>query len=139
MHVYIYACVCMHIRCLPLNQSISFSSLCCTVLWCCVVVGGKVGSKATLGDMSGLRAGFLPPVSMIDNSAYDPDKAYKDSKLCNVMTSFELARRLQQSKSSVTCNVLNPGLIPTTGLFRTINPIFVFIFTILTRSALATT
>ena len=70
---------------------------------------------------------------MVDNGEYDTDKAYKDSKLCNVMTSFELARRLKDQKSTVTCNVMNPGLIPTTGLFRTINPIFVFIFTILTK------
>ena len=49
------------------------------------------------------------------------------------MTSIELARRLQAQKSSVTCNVMNPGLIPTTGLFRSINPLFVFVFTLLTR------
>lgn len=36
------------------------------------------------------------------------------------MTSFELARRLQQDKSTVTCNVMNPGLIPTTGWFVTL-------------------
>ena len=41
----------------------------------------KVGSKASLGDLSGLRAGFAPPVSMVDGGEYDPDKAYKDSKL----------------------------------------------------------
>ena len=107
--------------------------------------GGDVGSKATLGDLSGLIAGFRPPVCMVDKaqSDYDPDKAYKDSKLCNVMTSLELARRLQASTSSsatttneplaVTSNVFNPGLIPTTGLFRELNPWFVLIFTILTR------
>lgn len=49
------------------------------------------------------------------------------------MTSIELARRLQTEKSSVTSNVMNPGLIPTSGLFRSINPIFVFFFTLLTR------
>ena len=31
------------------------------------------------------------------------------------MTSLELARRLLSKKSSVTSNVMNPGLIPTTG------------------------
>jgi hypothetical protein len=48
------------------------------------------------------------------------------------MTSIELARRLLAKQSSVTCNVMNPGLIPTTGLFRDLNPLFVFIFTLLT-------
>ena len=110
--------------------------------------GGDVGSKATLGDLSGLKAGFKPPVCMVDNSQsdYDPDKAYKDSKLCNVMTSLELARRLQATASpvaansatasaplAVTSNVFNPGLIPTTGLFRELNSWFVLIFTILTK------
>ena len=32
------------------------------------------------------------------------------------MTSLELARRLLSKKSSVTSNVMNPGLIPTTGM-----------------------
>jgi protochlorophyllide reductase len=53
---------------------------------------------------------------MVDGSAYDGDKAYKDSKLCNVMLSLEVARRLQEKRSGVTCNVMNPGLIPTTGI-----------------------
>lgn len=95
--------------------------------------GGNVGSKATLGDLSGLKQGFVEPISMIDGGEYDPDKAYKDSKLCNVATSLELARRLLASNSKVTSNVMNPGLIPTTGLFRDINPLFVIIFSFLTK------
>jgi len=70
---------------------------------------------------------------MIDGGSYDPDKAYKDSKLCNVMISLELARRLKSAGSKVTSNVMNPGLIPTTGLFREINPLFVIVFTFLTK------
>jgi protochlorophyllide reductase len=95
--------------------------------------GGNVGSKATLGKLQGLAGGFLEPISMVDDSTYDPDKAYKDSKLCNVMLAIEWARRLKAQKSKVTCNSMNPGLIPTTGLFASINPVFVFFFTILTR------
>eukprot|EP01041_Mallomonas_annulata_P005814 gene5814-11725_t len=95
--------------------------------------GGDVGSKATLGDMSGLVAGFKDDISMVDGSSYDADKAYKDSKLCNVITALELARRLKSQRSDITSNVMNPGLIPTTGLFRELNPIFVTIFTFLTR------
>jgi protochlorophyllide reductase len=95
--------------------------------------GGDVGSKAALGDLSGIISGFKKPITMIDNSNYDADKAYKDSKLCNVMTALELARRLKSKRMITTCNVMNPGLIPTTGLFRELNPVFVFLFTILTR------
>ena len=86
--------------------------------------GGNVGSKASLG----LRRGFLNPISMIDGGKFDADKAYKDSKLCNVMMCLELARRLQQSGSNATCNCLNPGLIPTSGLFRNFNPLVLLIF-----------
>ena len=96
--------------------------------------GGNVGSKAGLEGMRGLEEGFQPPVCMVNGqSNYDGDKAYKDSKLCNVITTIELARRLQAEKSPVTVNVFNPGLIPTTGLFRGLNPVFVAIFTVLTR------
>lgn len=31
--------------------------------------------------MIGLASGFQDPICMVDGSAYDPDKAYKDSKL----------------------------------------------------------
>ena len=94
--------------------------------------GGDVGSKATLGELSGLRNGFKSPIAMIDGGTYNADKAYKDSKLCNVMTALELARRLQAQGSKTTCNVMNPGLIPTTGLFRDLNPLFVTFFTFFT-------
>lgn len=43
--------------------------------------GGDVGSAAGLGSMIGLQNGFQKEISMVDNSAFDPDKAYKDSKL----------------------------------------------------------
>jgi protochlorophyllide reductase len=97
--------------------------------------GGNVGSKAKLGDMSGLERGFTPPDSMVDGAAFDSDKAYKDSKLCNVVTCLEMARRLSSDSKykGITCNVMNPGLCPTTGLFRDLNPIFVAIFTLITR------
>ena len=65
------------------------------------------------------------------------------------MTSLEFARRLKQANSKITCNSMNPGLIPTTGerfdrywfdphfhppgLFRDLNPVFVYIFSFLTR------
>ena len=96
--------------------------------------GGNVGSPAGLGGMSGLEGGFREPTWMIDSSEYDSDKTYKDSKLCNVITCLEQARRLQKERSKVTCNCMNPGLIPTTGLFREFNPIFTTVFAFLTKN-----
>lgn len=95
--------------------------------------GGNVGSRASLGSFAGLHQGFLDPVTMIDGGSFDPDKAYKDSKLCNVMTALELAQRLHATGSDITCNVMNPGLVPTSGLFKNFNPLFVAAFTVLTR------
>jgi hypothetical protein len=34
--------------------------------------------------MSGLRQGFKSPISMVDGGEYNPDKAYKDSKLVSI-------------------------------------------------------
>ena len=42
--------------------------------------GGSVGAGATLGDLSGLEVNGAT-FEMIDGKAYDPDKAYKDSKV----------------------------------------------------------
>jgi len=58
------------------------------------------------------------------------------SKLCNVMMCLEQVQRLQQKeRSKVTCNCMNnPGLIPTTGLFRECNPIFTTVFAFLTKN-----
>lgn len=95
--------------------------------------GGNVGAAASLGDLAGLKSGLEPPSYMIDGGAYNADKAYKDSKLCNVITTLEMTRRQAQQNSTVTCNCMNPGLVPTTGLFRGFNPLFVAVFTFLTR------
>lgn len=70
---------------------------------------------------------------MVDGSPYNSDKAYKDNKLCNVMVSLEMSRRLAAMSSTTTCNSMNPGLVPTTGLFRSFNPLFVSVFTFLSR------
>ncbi len=81
-----------------------------------------------MGELAGLQDGFKAPISMISGAAFDSDKAYRDSKLCNILTTKELSRRLAESNSQVTCNCLSPGLIPTTGLFREYNPYLVGIF-----------
>lgn len=88
--------------------------------------GGSVGLGATLGDLSGLEQG--PGFVMVDGGAWDADKAYKDSKLCNVLFARELQRRLAAKGSRATCNSFGPGLITRTGFFRYQNPVFVKLF-----------
>eukprot|EP00873_Tetraselmis_striata_P029904 jgi/Tetstr1/450168/TSEL_037210.t1 len=89
--------------------------------------GGSVGVGATLGDLRGMAeqgAAF----EMIDGGAYDADKAYKDSKLCNILFARELQRRLDERGAKVEVNSFGPGLITRTGFFRNQKPLFVKIF-----------
>lgn len=89
--------------------------------------GGRVGSKAMLGDLGGLRRQVEVGESwdMVDGGPFDPDKAYKDSKLCDMFFMLELDRRLTAAKSRVDVNAFSPGLIPKSGLFRNQQPLFV--------------
>ena len=78
--------------------------------------GGRVGQPAGLGNLDGLRAGAGAP--MVDGTtAFNADKAYKDSKLCNLLMGFELSRRRKD------CPVVawSPGLViprSSDGFFR---------------------
>ena len=70
---------------------------------------------------------------MIDGGAYDPDKAYKDSKLCDMLFMLEAARR---GKGKVTANSFSPGLIADPkGFFRNQNPTFAAIFNGISQKA----
>jgi NAD(P)-dependent dehydrogenase (short-subunit alcohol dehydrogenase family) len=55
-------------------------------------------------------------------------RRYATSKLCNVLTTYELARRLQEERphESITVNAFDPGLMPGTGLAREHGPVQVF-------------
>ena len=90
--------------------------------------GGSVGKGAHLGSSQfpGLNPSIQSP--MVDGGDWDADKAYKDSKLANVLFASELSRRLKASGSSVTVNSFGPGLITRTGFFRSQNPLFVGLF-----------
>lgn len=90
--------------------------------------GGSQGVPATLGDLKGLEQG--PYFDMVDGGEFNADKAYKDSKLCNVLFTRELQRRLASSSatSAITANCFNPGLIITSGFFRDQSPLFTKVF-----------
>jgi len=55
-------------------------------------------------------------------------RRYTTSKLCNVLTTYELARRLRQERPdrSITVNAFDPGLMPGTGLARDYGPLQAF-------------
>jgi protochlorophyllide reductase len=92
-------------------------------------LGGKIPIPAPpdLGDLSGFAAGFREPITMIDGKKFKSGKAYKDSKLCNVMTMLELHRRYHES-TGITFSSLYPGCVATTALFRNHYPLFRNIF-----------
>jgi protochlorophyllide reductase len=91
--------------------------------------GGKVPipAPADLGDLEGLEAGFLAPIAMIDGKPFKAGKAYKDSKLCNMIMNREFHRRLH-GPTGVVFNTLYPGCVAETALFRYAPPLFQKIF-----------
>ena len=78
--------------------------------------GGRVGQPAGLGQLEGLRQG--PGAPMVDGvSPFNADKAYKDSKLCNLLA----AQQFHRQRPGVPVVAWSPGLvIPRTsgGFFR---------------------
>lgn len=77
--------------------------------------GGLVYPRADLGDLSGLAQG--PGAEMIDGGNFDGAKAYKDSKVLNMMTMSELHRRYHDS-TGISFSSMYPGCIAETNLFR---------------------
>jgi protochlorophyllide reductase len=99
--------------------------------------GGKQGKSATLGNLEGfVRDGRN--FEMVDGQPYNGDKAYKDSKLCNVLFCRELQRRLGASDTTknIVVNSFSPGLITSTGFFRYQNPVFSSIFNVVATNVL---
>ena len=64
---------------------------------------------------------------MIDGKKFKPGKAYKDSKLCNMLTMRELHDRYHES-TGIIFNALYPGCVAETGLFRNHYSLFRTIF-----------
>lgn len=91
--------------------------------------GGKVPipAPADLGNLQGLEAGFRDAVAMIDGKPFKPGKAYKDSKLCNMVISRELHRRYH-AETGIVFNTLYPGCVADSALFRDTPKAFQTIF-----------
>ena len=91
-------------------------------------LGGKIPipAPADLGNLSGFEEGFLEPISMASGKRFKPGKAYKDSKLCNMITTQELHRRF--NSSPILFSSLYPGCVANTRLFRNTPKIFQWLF-----------
>jgi protochlorophyllide reductase len=96
--------------------------------------GGRIPipKPADLGDLSGLAEGFKAPVTMIDGGEFRPGKAYKDSKLCNMITSRELHRRYHE-ETGVVFSTVYPGCVADTALFRDTPVLFQRLFPLFQR------
>lgn len=77
---------------------------------------GKIPPQADLGELKGLMAGFKSLPGTIDGKAFEPTKAYKDSKVCNVLTMREMNKRF--GGGGVTFSAIFPGCIAESNLFR---------------------
>ena len=97
-------------------------------------LGGKIPipAPADLGDLSGFEQGFHAPICMASGKRFKPGKAYKDSKLCNMITTQELHRRLHKD-TGILFNSLYPGCVADTPLFRYTPKLFRFIFPLFQR------
>jgi protochlorophyllide reductase len=106
--------------------------------------GGRVGQPAGLGALAGLRQG--PGAPMLDGSErFDAEKAYKDSKLCNLLMAREVERRMREQGTPVPVLAWSPGLvIPRSngGFFRYSrreNPLGQRVFALVARDLLQLT
>jgi protochlorophyllide reductase len=92
-------------------------------------LGGKIPIPAPpdLGDLQGMAQGFKAPIAMIDGKKFKAGKAYKDSKLCNMLTMRELHKRYHES-TGIVFNALYPGCVAETALFRNHYSLFQTIF-----------
>ncbi|MFN9547929.1 MAG: SDR family NAD(P)-dependent oxidoreductase [Cyanobacteriota bacterium] len=105
--------------------------------------GGKVGQGAGLGDLAGLRQG--PGAAMVAGGPFNAEKAYKDSKLCNVLMAREVERRLRQRGQPLPVIAWSPGLVIPRGAggffrdSRRFNPFGQAVFAFVARDLLRLT
>ncbi|MDA0673249.1 MAG: protochlorophyllide reductase [Cyanobacteria bacterium] len=92
-------------------------------------LGGKIPIPAPpdLGNLEGFEQGFKAPITMINGKPFKSGKAYKDSKLCNMLTTRELHRRFHDA-TDIVFNSFYPGCVADTPLFRNHFKLFRTIF-----------
>ena len=97
----------------------------------CLRDGGRVVFTAsgthdpdtTDGKMVGVAAEpdavALANEGKTDTKPLSAGKRYSTSKLCTILSAYELDRRLRRAGSSIASIAFDPGSIPETGLMRT--------------------
>ncbi|KAH8057219.1 hypothetical protein JL722_6866 [Aureococcus anophagefferens] len=94
-------------------------------------------AQGDAGDLAGLAQ---VDFDMVDGGAYDPDKAYKDSKLCNILFTAEASRRLAKLNPKATANAFSPGSSRARRLLQVPEQVFAKTFnTIATAAGVAET
>eukprot|EP00913_Durusdinium_trenchii_P021182 g19903.t1 len=102
-------------------------------------LGGMIPPLAHVGNFEGLDPwivqkgalelkGMKAPVTMLDGGAFDGAKAYKDSKVCDVMLMKELHKRYHKDQRASPVSSAFPGNQPHTNLFREHYPLFQNLF-----------
>ncbi|MFN9643940.1 MAG: SDR family NAD(P)-dependent oxidoreductase [Cyanobacteriota bacterium] len=105
--------------------------------------GGRVGPAAGLGELAGLRQGA--GAAMVAGGPFQAEKAYKDSKLCNVLMAREVERRLRRLGRPMPVIAWSPGLViprEPGGFFRDsrrFNPLGQALFAVVARDLLRVT
>ena len=106
------------------SSHISCLTCCCFLPLChSKIGGGLVYPQADLGNLQGFEAGARNPITMADGKPFFGAKAYKDAKVCNMMTVSELHRRYHDS-TGISFSSMYPGCIAETALFREKRPWF---------------
>jgi len=95
-------------------------------------LGGMIPPLADIGNLEGLEQGMKYPVTMVNGGTFSGAKAYKDSKVCDVMLMKELHKRYHAS-TGIVFTSMYPGCIAETGLFREHYPIFQTLFPVLQK------
>lgn len=81
------------------------------------VGGGGVYPIADLHELDGFKNGFKNPIPMADGYGFIGAKAYKDSKLCLMMTANYLHYKYHKLTGVTFCSMY-PGCIAESPLFR---------------------
>lgn len=81
------------------------------------VGGGGVYPIADLHELDGFKAGFKNPIAMADGYGFIGAKAYKDSKLCLMMTANYLHAKYHKL-TGISFSSMYPGCIAESPLFR---------------------
>lgn len=81
------------------------------------VGGGGVYPIADLHELEGFERGFKNPIAMADGYGFIGAKAYKDSKLCLMMTANYLHAKYNKL-TGISFSSMYPGCIAESPLFR---------------------